>query len=87
MCLLYRVKRGLGGEPGRTVEGVGVRKDEEINLEEIESSQTLGGLVWWSGGSFQGRGERGGCRSYSVVIHTWIHQSHGGNHLLCGNVE
>ena len=36
-------------------------KDEELQLEEIEVSDTLGG----SG------------RSYSVVIHTSIRQSHG----------
>ena len=28
---------------GREVEGVGVVKDKEINLEEIEASHTLGG--------------------------------------------
>jgi hypothetical protein len=29
---------------GRKVEDVGVVKDEELNLEEIECSQTLGGV-------------------------------------------
>ena len=47
------INRGLGGE---TVEGVGVMKDGELNLEEIESSHTR------SGASRQWRGERGGCR-------------------------
>ena len=40
MCLLYRINRKLVGEE---VKGVGVMKDEELKLEEIESSLTLGG--------------------------------------------
>ena len=39
MCLLERIKRKLVGEE---VKGVGVMKDEEVNLEEIEVSHTLG---------------------------------------------
>jgi hypothetical protein len=41
VCLLQRIKRNLGGEE---VEGVGVMKDEDLNLEEIEDSHTLGGV-------------------------------------------
>ena len=37
MCLL---NRKLGGEE---VEGVGVMKDEQLQLEELEVSHTLGG--------------------------------------------
>ena len=40
VCLLYRIKRKLGGGE---VEGVGVMKDEELKLEESETSHTLGG--------------------------------------------
>jgi hypothetical protein len=39
VCLLSRIKRKLGEE----VKGVGVVKDEEIQLEDIEASHTLGG--------------------------------------------
>ena len=40
-------------------------KDEDLNLEEIEESHTLGGV-----GEVV-RGElRGGCRPHSAVIHT-----------------
>ena len=42
------------GKEGSTVEGVGVMKGEEINLEEMEASHTLGGAG----------------RCYVVVIHT-----------------
>ena len=56
MCLLQRIKRKLGGEE---VEGIGVMKDEELKLQEIESFHTLGGAG----------------RCYAVVIHTSIHQS------------
>ena len=38
--LLQRIKRNLVGE-----EGVGVVKDKDPTLEEIESSHTLGGVV------------------------------------------
>ena len=38
VCLLYRIKRRLGGEE---VDGVGVMKDEELKLEEIEVSLTF----------------------------------------------
>jgi hypothetical protein len=38
VCLLYRIKRRLGGEE---VDGVGVMKDEELKLEEIEASLTF----------------------------------------------
>ena len=41
-------------------------KDKELEVEEIESSHTLGGV----GGSLQGTGERRGCRSYSDGIDT-----------------
>jgi hypothetical protein len=51
---------------GRKVEGVGVMKDKELKLEEIEASHTLGG----AGEVSRGRGERRGCKSYSAVIHT-----------------
>ncbi len=34
MCLLQRINRKLVGEE---VKGVGVTKDEELNLEEIEA--------------------------------------------------
>ena len=51
MCLLQRIKRKLGGEE---VEDVGVMKGEDLKLEEIEASHTLGG----SG------------RCYTDVIHT-----------------
>ena len=43
LFLLQRRKRGLRGEEGRTVEGVGVMKDKDLNREEIEGSHTLGG--------------------------------------------
>jgi hypothetical protein len=33
----------IGGEEERKVEGVGVMKDEDIKIEEIEVSHTLGG--------------------------------------------
>jgi hypothetical protein len=46
---IERIKRSLEGEE---VEGVGVMKDEEIKLEEIEASHTLG---QWNGGNHQGR--------------------------------
>ena len=39
---------------GRKVEGVGVMKDKEIKLEEIETSHTLGGA---GKGGVQGRGK------------------------------
>ena len=52
----------LGGEE---VKGVGVMKDEELKLEEIEASHTR-----LSRGSRQGREERRGCKCYSAVIHT-----------------
>ena len=39
--ILQRINRKLVGEE----EGVGVMKDKESKLEEIESSQTLGGAV------------------------------------------
>ena len=51
MCLLQQIKRNLGGEE---VEGVGVMKDEYLNLEKIEVSHTL----------------RGTGRCYDSVIHT-----------------
>ena len=51
-------KEKIGGEE---VKGVGVMKDEELKLEEIEVSHTLGGTEM----------------SYVVVIHTWIRQSRG----------
>ena len=43
-----QIKRG-----GRKVEGVGVMKDKELKLEEIEASLTLGGA---GAGRVQGRG-------------------------------
>ena len=51
MFLLQKIQRRLGGEE---VEGAGVMKDEELKLEEIEASLTLGGAG----------------RCYSDVIHT-----------------
>ena len=39
VCLSQRIKRKLVGEE---VKGVGVTKDEELKLEEIEDSLTLG---------------------------------------------
>jgi hypothetical protein len=39
ICLLQRIKGGIGGEEGKDV---GVLKDEDLKLEEIESSHTLG---------------------------------------------
>ena len=45
MCLVSRIKRNLVGEEAK---GVGVMKDEEIKIEEIESSHTLGGTGRWS---------------------------------------
>jgi hypothetical protein len=39
-------------------------KDKEVNLEEIESSHTLGGV---GEGGVQGRGKWRGCTYYSVV--------------------
>ena len=58
MCLLERIKRKLGGVE---VEGAGVMKDEEIKLEEIEASHTLGG--------------NRRCRSYSDVRYTVVNRS------------
>ena len=40
--LLQRIKRNLGGEEGRCR---CYEKDEELKLEEIETSHTLGGDV------------------------------------------
>ena len=40
LCLLKRIKRKIVGEE---VKGVGVMKDEDLNLEEIEVSHTRGG--------------------------------------------
>ena len=40
VCLLERINRKGGGEE---VEGVGVIKDQELKLEEIEATCTLGG--------------------------------------------
>ena len=40
MCVFIKVKWKLVGEE---VKGVGVVKDEEIKIEEIESSHTLDG--------------------------------------------
>ena len=40
--LLQRIKRNLGGEEGRCR---CYEKDEELKLEEIEASHTLGGDV------------------------------------------
>ena len=45
MFLLLLIQRKVGGEE---VEGVGVMKDEEIKIQEIESSHTLGGTGRWS---------------------------------------
>ena len=58
MFLLLLIQRKVGGEE---VEGVGVMKDEEIKIQEIESSHTLGGTG----------------RCYAAVIHTQIRQSRG----------
>ena len=58
LCLLERIKRKVVGEE---VTGVGVMKDEELRLEEIESSHTLGGY--------------GRCRYYSVVRYTIVNRS------------
>ncbi len=46
---------------GEEVKGVGVMKDEELKLEEIESSLTLGGYRR--------------CRCYSVVRCTIVNRS------------
>jgi hypothetical protein len=48
-------------------------KDKEINLEEIESSHTLG---VGGEGRVQGRGKWRWCRLYSFVRHTSILKSH-----------
>jgi hypothetical protein len=53
------------------VEGVGVMRDEQLNLEEIEVSHTLGGVG----------------RCYDDVIHTHIHQSRGHRHTMSGWVD
>ena len=53
-------------------------KDEESKVEEIEVSHTLGG----SGEVSRGEGREEG--SYSVVIHTEIHQSRGHRHNITG---
>ena len=46
------------------LEGVGVMKENEVNLDQIEVSHTLGG----SGeGRVQGRGKWRWCRFFSVV--------------------
>ena len=42
-------------------------KDNELKLEEIEASRTLGGA---GEGRVQERGKWRGCRCYSVVRHT-----------------
>ena len=52
-------------------------KDEELKLKEIEVSHTLGGVGEVVRG--QGRGE-GVNITLQVVIHTYIHQSHGRSH-------
>ena len=59
MCLLKRIKRKLVGEK---VKGVGVMNDEELKLEEIEASHTLGGYRR--------------CRCYSAVRYTTVNRSH-----------
>ena len=43
--LLQRIKRHL---PGEEVKGVGVMKDEDLQLEVIEVSHTLGGYRYYS---------------------------------------
>ena len=48
---------------GSKVEGVGVMKDEELKLEDIEASHTLGGAGEVSRG--EGRGE---CTLYHVAF-------------------
>jgi hypothetical protein len=52
-CFQFIITDKSKGWEGRR-EGVGVMKDDEVNLEEIESSHTLGTVG----------------RSYSTVIHT-----------------
>jgi len=56
-----RIKRKLVGDE---VKGVGVMKDEERKLEEIETSHTLG----------VNQSRR--CRYYSVVRYTIVNRSH-----------
>ena len=43
--LLQRIKRQLAGEE---VKGVGVMKDEDLQLEEIDVSLTIGGYRYYS---------------------------------------
>jgi hypothetical protein len=56
--IMDKVKARIVGEE---VKGVGFMKDEEIKLEEIESSHTLGGYRR--------------CRYYSVVRYTLVNRS------------
>ena len=44
-------------------------KEEELQVEEIDFSDTLGGTREVTRG--EGRGERRGCRYYSSGIHTF----------------
>ena len=56
--------------------GVGVMKDKELKLEEIEVTHTLGGA---GEGRVQGRGKWRGCMMYSgaeqYTIDTWSRRS------------
>ena len=58
MCSLQRIKQKLVGEE---VKGVSIIKDEEVKLEEIETSHTSGGCRR--------------CRWYSVVRYTEVNRS------------
>ncbi len=57
VCSLQRIKRKLVGQE---VKGVGVMKDEEVMLEEIETSHSLGGYRR--------------CRCYSTVRYTIVNR-------------
>ena len=55
MCVFQEI---IFQNTGEEVKGVGVMKDEEVKLEEIESSHTLGGYRR--------------CRCYSACVHVRV---------------
>jgi hypothetical protein len=58
VLLLFIITDKARAKGGRKVEGVGAMKDEELKLEEIQVSHTLGG----AGESSRGEGSEGFSR-------------------------